>query len=120
MAKKISVEHAVRWLATERLTARLELAVADEAMTTSRVNLVVYDGDDVMGRLEIDGGFLDEGADGVWSMIDHVDQQRQKLTLQQLSSPIPALFAAGAWESDDSVSSIVLTRAQAASIRIGA
>jgi hypothetical protein len=70
MAKRISVEHAVRWLACEKLTARLELADPEDG---GAVNLVVLDGDAVMGRLEIHGGFLEEGEGGMLSMLNFVE-----------------------------------------------
>jgi hypothetical protein len=71
MAKRISVEHAVRWLAFENLTARLELADPEDG---GQVILLVHDGDAVMGRLEINGGFLEEGLNGMLTMLNYAEQ----------------------------------------------
>jgi hypothetical protein len=60
-------------LATERLTARLELT------DVNCVNLVVYDGDDVMGPLELDGGYVEDGAEGMHMMLAYVAGVRRDL-----------------------------------------
>jgi hypothetical protein len=70
MIKKISVEHAVRWLVHEKLSARLELADPEDG---GAVNLVVCDGDAIMGRLEISGGYLEEGLSGMLTMLNFVE-----------------------------------------------